>query len=106
MSHLHKSNNVLVRYVFAHSPRLICQKCGEMFLLGSMSTDVSLKGLKDHCPCCGEPGPFHTPSRQELLDKIPEAGKWLSYVAFPVAIAVLFAILGVAIIIAIRLFKG
>jgi hypothetical protein len=77
-----------------------------MFLVGSMNADVSLKGFKDRCPCCGESGPFHTPSKKELLEKVPESGKWISYLAFPLAVTMLFTILGGAIVVVARMLRG
>ena len=55
-----------------------------------MKADVSLKGMKELCPCCGSNGPFRKPSKEEILAQVPEAGK---YYATGIVSVILLAIL-------------
>lgn len=65
---------VVVRNLFAHSPRLYCCSCHSVFMLASTRTSISLrKGFVDRCPCCLAEGPFRKPTQNELFAAVPEA---------------------------------
>jgi hypothetical protein len=60
----------------AKSPRVVCTKCGEGFLVASIKVRISKTGFKDCCPRCGEEGPFRGPSAEEAAAIAPERFHW------------------------------
>jgi ribosomal protein S27AE len=76
--------STVFRNLLAHSPRVYCESCHNIFLLGQMQVDVSItSGLKDKCPRCGSGGPFRPPTDQELAVAVPESQR-----QWPLALAI------------------
>ncbi len=66
----------LLRAITSKSPRLVCTRCNEAFLLASLNVRFTNEGTKDCCPRCGENGPFRSPTEDEAIAIVPERKHW------------------------------